>query len=49
MRRILVIRVLVIVVLLLIAQFGHSLVRSETVRLASPIFGATWIDTGTGE
>ena len=26
---------------LLIAQFGPSLVRSETVRLASPIFGAT--------
>jgi hypothetical protein len=42
MRRILlVICVLVIVVLLLIGQFGPSLVRRETVRLASPIFGAT--------
>jgi hypothetical protein len=41
MRWIIVICVLVIVALLLIAQFGPSLVRSETVRLTSPIFGAT--------
>jgi hypothetical protein len=41
MRRIIVICVLVIVVPLLIAQFGPSLARSETVRLTSPIFGAT--------
>jgi hypothetical protein len=41
MRRIIVIGVLVIGVLLLIAQFGPSLVRGETVRPASPIFGVT--------
>ena len=41
MRRIIVIGVLVIVVLLLIAKFGPSLVRGETVRQASPRFGAT--------
>jgi len=41
MRRIIVIGVLVIVVLLLIAQFGPSLVRGETVRQVSPRFGAT--------
>jgi hypothetical protein len=41
MRRIIVIGALVIVVLLLIAQFGPSLVRGETVRPASPIFGVT--------
>jgi hypothetical protein len=41
MRRVVIICVLVIVVLLLIAQSGPSLVRSDTVRLASPIIGAT--------
>jgi hypothetical protein len=41
MRRIIVICVLVIVALLLIAQFGPSLVRGETVRSVSPIFGVT--------
>jgi len=35
MRRIIVISVLVVVVLLLIAQFGPSLVRGETVGQAS--------------
>jgi hypothetical protein len=50
MRRIIVICVLVTVVLLLIAQFGPSLVRSEAVRLASPIFDVTFPDgTGTGK
>jgi hypothetical protein len=34
-------RIIVIGVLLLIAQFGPSLVRGETVRPASPIFGVT--------
>jgi hypothetical protein len=41
MRRIIIIGVLVIVALLMIAQFGPSLVRGETVRPASPIFGVT--------
>jgi hypothetical protein len=41
MRRIIIIAVLVIVALLMIAQFGPSLVRGETVRPASPIFGVT--------
>jgi hypothetical protein len=41
MRRIIVIGILVIVVLLLVAQFGPSLVHGETVRPASPIFGVT--------
>ena len=44
MRRIIVIGVLAVVVLLLIAQFGPSLVRGETARLASPIFGGTIAD-----
>jgi hypothetical protein len=38
MRRIIVIGVLVVIVLLLIAQFGPSPVRGETVRQASPSF-----------
>jgi hypothetical protein len=41
MRRIIVIAVLAVVALLLIAQFGPSLVRGQTVRPASPIFGVT--------
>ncbi|WP_213772994.1 cytochrome P460 family protein [Bradyrhizobium sp. dw_78] len=41
MRRTIVIGVLAVVVLLLIAQFSPSLVRGETKRLASPIFGVT--------
>jgi hypothetical protein len=36
MRRIIVIGILVIVVLLLIAQFGPAVVRGETARPASP-------------
>ena len=39
MSRIIVIGVLVVIVLLLIAQFAPSLVRGETVRLAPPSFG----------
>jgi hypothetical protein len=45
MRRIIVIGVLVVIALLLIAQFGPSLVRGETVGQTagrtSPIFGVT--------
>jgi hypothetical protein len=37
MRRIIVIGVLVIIVLVLIAQFGPSLVHGQTVDPASPI------------
>jgi hypothetical protein len=44
MRRIIVICVLVILEQLLIAQFGPSLVRSETVRLVSPIFSTSILD-----
>jgi hypothetical protein len=44
MRRIIMIAVLVIVVLLLVAQFGPSLVHGETVRPASPRFGASWFE-----
>jgi hypothetical protein len=39
MRRIIVIAVLAVIALLLIAQFGPSLVRGETVHQASPISG----------
>ena len=39
MHRIIVIGLLVVILLLLIAQFGPSLVRGETVRLVSPSFG----------
>jgi hypothetical protein len=39
MRRIIIIAVLVVVALLLIAQFGPSLVRGQTVQQASPISG----------
>lgn len=39
MRRIIVIGVLALLALLLIAQFGPSLVRGETIRPASPAFG----------
>jgi hypothetical protein len=45
MRRIIVIAVLAVIALLLIAQFGPSLVRGATVHeaagQASPIFGVT--------
>ncbi|WP_156927941.1 hypothetical protein [Bradyrhizobium sp. Tv2a-2] len=45
MRRIIVIGVLAVIALLLIAQFGPSLVRGETVRQtagqASPVSGVT--------
>ncbi len=41
MRRITVIGVLIVVLLLMIAQFGPSLVRGQTARAASPIFGVT--------
>jgi hypothetical protein len=37
MRRIIVIGILVIVVLLLIAQFGPAVVHGETVRPALPV------------
>jgi hypothetical protein len=39
MRRIIVIAVLAVIALLLIAQFGPSLVRGQTVHQASPISG----------
>jgi hypothetical protein len=40
-KRIIVIGVIVIIVLLLITQFGPSLVRGGTVRQASPISDLT--------
>jgi hypothetical protein len=42
MRRIIVVGILVIVVLLLIAQFGPSLVHGETVRPASTVATMPW-------
>jgi hypothetical protein len=43
MRRIIVIGILVIVVLLMIVQFGPSLVRGETAR---PVLPATTLSQG---